>query len=218
MRVLVIEDEAAIRDDIARALRAAGLVVETSPDGEDGLFRATSESFAAIVLDLGLPKVDGLSVLKALRRQRGETPVLILSARGGWMERVEGIDAGADDYLPKPFRMEEVLARVEAIVRRANGRATPVLKVGALALDTRRLTASFEGAPLTLTALEFRALRFLAEHAGRVVRQSELFENLYESDREPDSNAIEVLIGRLRKKLDPEFIKTRRGLGYFVEG
>jgi len=217
MRVLVIEDEAAIRDDITRALRAAGLVVETSPDGEDGLFRATSESFAAIVLDLGLPKMDGLAVLKALRRQRAETPVLILSARGGWMERVAGIDAGADDYLPKPFRMEEVLARVEAIVRRANGRATPILRVGALTLDTRRLTASFDGAPLTLTALEFRALRFLAEHAGRVVRQSELFENLYESDREPDSNAIEVLIGRLRKKLDPEFIKTRRGLGYFVE-
>lgn len=218
MRILVVEDEPAIAADIAASLTRAGYVVEAVTDGEEAWFRAETADYDAIVLDLGLPRLDGISVLKRLRAAGVATPVLILTARASWGERVAGIDAGADDYLGKPFHSEELLARIGAILRRAAGHATPLLEAGALSIDTRRLLAHLDGRELALTPLEFRALRYLVHHKSRVVSQGELAEHVYAQEEEPDSNAIEVLIGRLRRKLGTEVITTRRGYGYLVDG
>lgn len=218
MRVLVVEDEKAIADDVARALGGAGYVVDVVGDGETGWFRAGTEPYCCVVLDLGLPRLDGLTVLRRLRAEEVLTPVLILTARGAWMERVEGIDAGADDYLPKPFQVEELVARVGALVRRAAGVASPVIEVSGLRIDTRRLSVSREGRSVDLSSLEFRAIKYLAHRKGCVVSQGELMEHVYGAEREPDSNAIEVLIGRLRRKIGADAIATRRGQGYLLGG
>lgn len=218
MRVLVVEDEVRIAEDIGQALGRAGYAVDLSHDGEDAWFRGETEEFDAIVLDIGLPQMDGLTVLKRWRRAGITTPVLMLTARGAWMERVEGIDAGADDYLPKPFHREEMVARLGAVLRRSGGHASPVIEAGALRLDTRRMQVENAGDPVEVSPMEFRLLRYLVHHKGRVVSQVELEDHLYGSDREPDSNAIEALVKRLRRKLGPDAIATRRGYGYVVEG
>jgi DNA-binding response OmpR family regulator len=217
MRILLVEDDTRLADGVATALEAAGFVVERSSDGEDAWFRGDTETWAAVILDLGLPGMDGLSVLRRWREARQRFPVLILTARGDWHERVEGIDAGADDYLPKPFRMEELLARLRALVRRAAGQASPVLRVGALTLDTRRMRVSRDGVPVHLSPTEYRLVAYLMQHAGRVVPQLELTEQLYAQDFERESNAVEVLVGRVRRKLGAGLIQTRRGFGYVIE-
>ena len=218
MRILVVEDEANIAADIAEALALAGYVTETVRDGEEAWFRGETEGFDGIILDLGLPKLDGLSVMKRLRAAGVNIPILVLTARGAWMERVEGIDAGADDYLSKPFHIEELVARLGAVIRRSVGQGSPIIEANGLRIDTRRLTVCLDGRTINLTPLEFRLLRYLVHHRGRVVSQGELAEHVYASDQEPDSNALEVLIGRLRRKIGSELITTRRGHGYVVEG
>jgi two-component system OmpR family response regulator len=217
MRILVVEDEVAIAEAVASALRAAGYVVDWVCDGETAWFRADTEDYDGVVLDLGLPKLDGLSVLRRLRGGGSAVPVVVLTARGNWMERVEGIDAGADDYLPKPFQVEELLARLGAVLRRTKGHASPLIEVGRLTLETRRRIAVVDGRQVELSALEFRLVRYLAHNRGRVVSQGELAEHVYESDREPDSNALEVLIGRLRRKIGADLIATRRGEGSIMD-
>jgi DNA-binding response OmpR family regulator len=216
MRVLVVEDEKSIAAEIAATLASAGYVADVVRDGEEAWFRAETEDYDAVVLDLGLPRLDGMSVLRKLRTAEILTPVLILTARGSWMERVEGIDAGADDYLPKPFHHEELLARLGAIIRRSGGQASPIVESGPLRVDTRRATVTLEGKPVSLSSLEYRALRYLLHNKGRPVSQGDLAEHVYGAEAEPDSNALEVLIGRLRKKIGPELIATRRGYGYLI--
>lgn len=216
MRVLLVEDDRRIAADVAEALRAAGYVVEMVRDGEEAWFRGDTEDYAAIVLDLGLPGMDGLSVLKRWRANGRRTPVLILTARGSWAERVDGIDAGADDYLPKPFRMEEVLARLRSIIRRSVGQASSVFAAGDITLDERQRKVSVRGVPRSLTPLEYRLIAYLLLHRGRVVSQQELLENVYGDDDAHESNALEVLVGRVRKKLGADLIETRRGFGYLV--
>jgi DNA-binding response OmpR family regulator len=218
MRVLVVEDEPQIAEDIARALAEASYIPEVVGDGEEAWFRGETEDYSAIVIDLGLPKLDGLSVVRRLRASEITTPILILTARGSWTERVEGIDAGADDYIAKPFHVEELVARLGAVIRRSGGHTTPILEAGPIRIDVRRLTVSVNGRSVPLSPLEFRAIRYLVHNKGRVVAQAELSEHVYSSDREPDSNAIEVLVGRLRRKLGTECVSTRRGQGYIVEG
>lgn len=217
MRILVVEDERRIVADLREALSGAGYVVETSRDGEDGWFRGDSEDFDAVVLDLGLPVVDGLTVLKRWRKAGRRMPVIILTARDGWRERVEGIDAGADDYLPKPFHMEELIARLRALTRRASGQhASAVLAAGPVEIDTRLRQVSVSGRAVSLTPLEYRLLAYLAHHAGRVVSQAEISEHIYDQEIEHDSNTVEAIIARLRRKLGVMVVETRRGHGYFV--
>jgi DNA-binding response OmpR family regulator len=218
MRVLVVEDDRRIAADLTRGLEAAGYVVEVVGDGEEAWFRGDTEDYAAIVLDLGLPGMDGLTVLKRWRGNDRRTPVLILTARGSWAERVDGIDAGADDYLPKPFRMEELLARLRSIVRRSVGQASSIIHIGEISIDERQMRVDRRGVPVNLSPLEYRLVSYLALHRGRVVSQHELSENIYGNEDAHDSNAIEVLIGRVRKKLGSELIETRRGFGYIVPG
>ncbi|HEY0330394.1 MAG TPA: response regulator transcription factor [Rhodopseudomonas sp.] len=218
MRVLLVEDDRRIAADLQRGLQAAGYLVETVGDGEEAWFRGDTEDYAAIILDLGLPGIDGLTVLKRWRGNDRRTPVLILTARGSWAERVDGIDAGADDYLPKPFRMEELLARLRSIVRRSAGQACSVISVGEVTLDERQMKVDVGGVPVNLSPLEYRLIAFLFLHRGRVVSQAELSENIYGNEDAHDSNAIEVLIGRVRRKLGSELIETRRGFGYLVAG
>jgi two-component system, OmpR family, response regulator len=218
MRVLLVEDDRRIAADVAGALAAAGYVVDTERNGEDAWFRGDTEDYGAIVLDLGLPGMDGLSVLKRWRANGRRTPVLILTARGTWAERVDGIDAGADDYLPKPFRMEELLARLRAIVRRTAGHASSVIEAGEVSLDERQMKVSVRGVPIALSPLEYRLVAYLMLRRGQVVSQAELSENVYGQDDAHDSNAIEVLVGRVRRKLGTELIETRRGFGYLVPG
>lgn len=217
MKILLVEDDRRIAEEVAESLGAAGYLVDRVADGEEAWFRGDTEAYAAVVLDLGLPRMDGLGVLRRWRANGRTFPVLILTARGTWNERVEGIDAGADDYLPKPFHMEELLARLRAVLRRAAGRPAPVLNVGPVALDTRQMRVSIDGRPLNLTPQEFRLVSYLMHHQGRVVSQIELTEHLYLQDFEKDSNAIEVLVGRVRRKLGIELIQTRRGFGYIIE-
>ena len=217
MRILLVEDDDRVAADVSVALEAAGFVIERSRDGEDAWFRGDTEHYAAVILDLGLPGMDGLSVLRQWRAAGQQLPVLVLTSRGDWSERVEGIDAGADDYLPKPFRMEELIARLRALIRRAAGQAAPVITIGAVRLDTRRMSLSEHGVPVRLSPQEYRLLSYLIIHAGRVVSQMELTEQLYAQDFERDSNAIEVLVGRVRRKLNTDLIQTRRGFGYLVE-
>jgi len=218
MRILVVEDEADIAKDIAGALAAAGYLVEIATDGDDAWFRGSTEDFDAMIIDLGLPRLDGLSVVQRLRAEGVAYPILILTARSAWLQRVEGIDAGADDYLTKPFHMEELLARIAALLRRVGGHTTPLLHVGDLHIDTRRLRVLLGGRPVDLTPLEFRLLHYLAHNYGRVVSQHEIAEHVYSGDREPDSNAIEALMARLRRKIGGGTISTRRGHGYLLEG
>lgn len=217
MRVLVAEDEKAIAADIAEALTALSYIVDVSTDGEDAWFRGSTENYDAIILDLNLPKLDGLSVLQRLRSEGARTPILVLTARSAWLQRVEGIDAGADDYVTKPFHMEELVARIGALLRRAGGHSTSVLAVGDLHIDTRRLRALRNGRAMDLTPLEFRLLRYLAHNKGRVISQFEIAEHVYRQDKEPDSNAIEALVARLRRKVGGDVIATRRGHGYVME-
>lgn len=217
MRVLLVEDDSRIAGDVARALAANGYVVEIASEGEDAWFRGDTEDYAAVILDLGLPRMDGLSVLKRWRGSGRRMPVLILTARGSWAERVEGIDAGADDYLPKPFQMEELLSRLRAIIRRSTGGATSVIAIGEVTLDERQMRVVVRGVPLSLSPLEYRVVAYLILHRGRVVPQHELEEAVYGHDEEHDSNALEVLVGRVRRKLGVTLIATRRGFGYIVE-
>lgn len=218
MRILVIEDDATIGASIAEALELAGFVVDREVDGEIGWYRGETEDYDAIVLDLGLPTLDGLTLLKRWRKAAIATPVLILTARGTWEERVEGIDAGADDYLAKPFQIEELVARLRALVRRAAGKSAAVLVAGDVSLDTRQMRISVAGRPIALTPQEYRLVAYLMHHHGRVVDQNELVEHLYHQDFDRESNSIEVLVGRVRKKLGPDVIETRRGFGYVIGG
>lgn len=218
MRILLIEDDDRIAENVRATLEHAGLLVEREKDGEIGWFRGDSENFDAVVLDLGLPVIDGLTVLKRWRKAGRAMPVLVLTARGNWDERVEGIDAGADDYLAKPFRVEELLARIRALLRRAAGLASPVIEVGEIALDTRVMRVSRNGMPVALSPQEYRLVAYLMHHRLRVVGQLELTEHLYFQDRELDSNAIEVLVRRVRQKLGADSIETRRGFGYAMMG
>ncbi|HEY8065906.1 MAG TPA: response regulator transcription factor [Methylosinus sp.] len=215
MRILLVEDDERISRDVAKALRAAGYVVDTVANGEDAWFLGDTENFAAVILDLGLPGLDGLAVLERWREQGRRTPVLALSARGSWSERVAGIDAGADDYLPKPFQPEELLARLRSIIRRSAGHASSVTRNGALSLDERSMTITLAGVPIELTAIEYRLVAYLLHRRGQVVPQSDLAEHVYGHDQQ-SSNAVEVLIGRVRKKLGAEAIETRRGFGYLI--
>jgi DNA-binding response OmpR family regulator len=216
MRLLLVEDDPRLAADVARTLQAAGYLVETVGDGEEAWFRGDTEDYGAVILDLGLPGMDGLSVLKRWRGAGRHMPVLILTARGSWAERVDGIDAGADDYLPKPFRTEELLARLRAILRRSSGHASSVLTSGDLMLDERLMKVTLRGSPVLLSQLEYRLVAFLLRHGGRVVPQHELEENVYGLGHAHDSNALEVLIRRVRKKLGAEIIETRRGFGYMI--
>lgn len=216
MRILLVEDDRRIAADVARALEASGYVVEIVGDGEEAWFRGDTEDYGAVILDLGLPRMDGLAVLKRWRANGRQMPVLILTARGSWAERVDGIDAGADDYLPKPFRMEELVARLRSIVRRAAGHGSSLIVAGDITLDERQMKVSVRGVPVALSPLEYRLVAYLLRHRGRVVSQSELDENVYGHGEEHDSNALEVLIGRVRRKLGSDTIETRRGFGYVV--
>jgi DNA-binding response OmpR family regulator len=216
MRVLLVEDDRRIAADVSQALQASGYVVETVGDGEEAWFRGDTEDYGAIILDLGLPKMDGLSVLKRWRANGRHMPVLILTARGSWAERVDGIDAGADDYLPKPFQMEELLSRLRAIVRRASGQASSVVAVGDVTLDERQMKVNVRGVPIALSPLEYRVVAYLVRRRGRIVSPQELDENVYGQGEEHGSNALEVLVGRVRRKLGVGLIETRRGFGYIV--
>ena len=217
MRILLVEDDDRVASGLVAALENAGYVVDRVADGETAWFQGGTEPYSAVVLDLGLPGLDGLTVLKRWRDEGRDFPVLILTARGNWNERVEGLDAGADDYLAKPFQMEELLARLRAILRRSAGLASPLLTIGSVMLDTRQMRVSVEGIPVRLSPQEYRLVSYLMTHAGRVVSQLELTEQLYAQDFERDSNSIEVLVGRVRRKLGVDLIETRRGFGYIVE-
>ena len=214
MRILVVEDDPDLVRQLVTALGDAGYAVDQAGDGEEGHFLGDTEPYDAVVLDLGLPGMDGATVLERWRRDGRDMPVLILTARDSWSEKVAGFDAGADDYLSKPFYMEELLARLRALVRRASGHATSELQCGALRIDTRAARATVDGNPIKLTALEYRLLAYLMHHQGRVLSRTELVEHLYDQDFDRDSNTIEVFVGRLRRKLGVNLIQTVRGLGY----
>lgn len=218
MRLLIVEDEVLLAAQIDKFLRDRGFVVDVATDGEEGLYFGREYDHDAAIVDLGLPKLDGISLIKTLRREGKTLPVLILTARGGWRDKVLGLESGADDYLAKPFHMEELLARVKVLIRRAAGYASAVLDCGPLRLDTSRKEVRMDGALVELTAFEYRMLEYLAMNPSRVVSKSELTDHLYEQDYDRDSNVIEVFVGRLRRKLDPQGrhkpIHTIRGQGY----
>jgi two-component system OmpR family response regulator len=218
MRILVIEDNADLARQIQSTLKSALYVVDLALDGEEGLFLGDTEPYDAVVLDLGLPKLDGLEVLERWRASGNQVPVLVLTARHTWREKVSGLRAGADDYLAKPFEYEELLARLEALIRRSGGHAHSILTCdcGRVVVDTSCMRVTMDGALVDLTALEYRTLHYLMLHAGEVVSKTELTEHIYDQDFDRDSNVIEVLINRLRSKLCPDMIETRRGLGYQV--
>jgi len=218
VRVLVVEDEEALARQLAAALEGAGYAVDSAADGERADFLAQTEPYDAIVLDLGLPKIDGLTLLRRWRDGGLFLPILVLTARGSWHEKVQGIDGGADDYMSKPFRIEELLARLRALIRRASGLAHAEIRCGALALDARTARVTVDGVPVKLTSHEFRVLSYLMHHRGRVVSQGELTEHIYAQSFDRDSNTVEVFIARLRRKLGASFIETVRGLGYRMEG
>lgn len=214
MRILLVEDEPSLRAQLRAVLEGCGYVVDEADNGRDAHHLGATEPFDAVVLDLGLPVLDGLSVLRRWREAGLTVPVLILTARDTWHDKVTGIDAGADDYLAKPFHLEELLARVRALIRRAQGLASPLLRCGPISLDTRSARVSVEGQPLNLTGHEFRLLSYLMHRPGQVVSRTELTEHIYDQEFDRDSNTIEVFIGRLRRKLPPDSIDTVRGMGY----
>ena len=216
MRVLVVEDDPDLNRQLAAACRDAGWVVDTAADGEEGHFLGDTEPYDAVVLDIGLPKMDGLSVLETWRRAGRRMPVLLLTARDRWSDKVAGIDAGADDYVAKPFHMEEVLARLRALVRRAAGHASNEIEVGPVRLDVKAGRLTVDGKAVKLTSHEFRLIQYLMLHTDKVVSRTELVEHLYDQDFDRDSNTIEVFVGRLRKKLGVDLIETVRGLGYRI--
>jgi two-component system OmpR family response regulator len=216
VRVLIAEDEKRLAEELAAALTEAGYVVDRAADGERADFLGQTERYDAVVLDLGLPKLDGLSVLRRWREAGISTPVLVLTARGSWHEKVQGIDSGADDYVAKPFRIEEVQARLRALIRRAAGQPMPALRCGSISLDPRLVRVTVDGAPVKLTGHEFRVLSYLMHHQGRVISQAELTDHIYAHDADRDSNTVEVFIARLRRKLGPASIVTVRGLGYRI--
>ncbi len=221
MRICIIEDEPALREQLAAALRRAGHTVDLAADGTEGLYALTEYPADLAIVDLGLPGLTGLELIRRVRADGRRLPILILTARDRWQDKVAGLDAGADDYLTKPFQFEELLARVQALIRRAAGYADPVLRAGPIALDTRSQGVSVEGRPVELTSFEYRLLEYLMLRAGQVVSKSELTDKLYEHDSERDSNTIEVFVGRLRRKLDPDDrfrpIETLRGRGYRLQ-
>lgn len=217
MRLLVVEDDKTLNQQIVSALEGAGYAVDRAFDGEEGQYLGDTEPYDAVILDLGLPKTDGVSVLSAWRREGRKMPVIILTARDRWSDKVQGFDAGADDYVTKPFHMEELLARVRALLRRATGHATSELVSGPVRLDTRSGRVVVAGNPVRLTSHEYRLLSYLMHHAGRIVSRAELTEHLYDQDFDRDSNTIEVFVGRLRKKLGVDVIQTVRGLGYLLD-
>jgi two-component system OmpR family response regulator len=214
MRVLVVEDEPNLLRQLKTALEGAGYAVDTANDGEDGHYLGSTENYDAVVLDLGLPELDGLTVLDRWRKDGKTMPVLVLTARDSWSDKVAGLDAGADDYLAKPFQTEELIARLRALIRRAAGQATSELTAGGVRLDSRSGRVTLDGEPVKLTAQEFKLLSYLMHHKGKVVSRTELIEHIYDQDFDRDSNTIEVFITRIRKKLGPDLISTTRGLGY----
>jgi two-component system OmpR family response regulator len=213
----VVEDQPQLSKQLVAALRDADYVVDAAFDGERADFLCQTETYDAVLLDLGLPKIDGLTLVRRWREQGLTVPVLVLTARGAWHEKVVGIDSGADDYVSKPFRFEELLARLRALIRRSSGQARPELRSGALTLDPRSARVTKSGAPVKLTGHEFRVLSYLMHQRGRVVSQSELGEHIYAQDLDRDSNTVEVFVARLRRKLGPSCIETVRGLGYRME-
>ncbi|AZG75473.1 response regulator transcription factor [Methylocystis rosea] len=216
MRLLVVEDDKDLNRQIVRALEQSGYAVDRAFDGEEGCHLGETEPYDAVVLDIGLPKKDGVTILEEWRAAGRDMPVLILTARDRWSDKVQGFDAGADDYVAKPFHMEEVLARIRALLRRATGHATNEIVCGAVRLDTKAGRVVVDGAPVKLTSHEYRLLAYLMHHSGRVVARSEIIEHLYDQDFDRDSNTIEVFVGRLRKKLGVDLIQTVRGLGYMA--
>ncbi len=216
MRILVVEDDKNLNRQIKEALEEADYVVDVAFDGEEGHFLGDTEPYDAVVLDIGLPQMDGLSVLEAWRRDGRDMPVLILTARDRWSDKVQGIDAGADDYVAKPFHMEEILARIRALVRRAAGHASNEIEVAGVRMDVGAGRVTVDGKALKLTSHEFRLLAYLMHHKGKVISRTELTEHLYDQDFDRDSNTIEVFVGRLRKKLPKNCIETVRGLGYQI--
>jgi two-component system, OmpR family, response regulator len=216
LRLLIVEDEAALSRQLATALEEAGYAVDCAIDGERADFLVQTEHYDAVLLDLGLPKIDGMTILRLWREAGVSVPVLILTARGSWSEKVQGMDAGADDYVAKPFRMEEVLARLRALIRRASGQTSPDLRCGPVALDPRNARVSLDGVAVRLTSHEYRVLSYLMHHRGRIVSQGELTEHIYSQGYDRDSNTVEVFVARLRRKLGASFIETVRGLGYRV--
>ena len=214
MRILVVEDDENLNRQLVEMLVEAGYVVDKAFDGEEGHFLGDTEPYDAVILDIGLPEMDGITVLENWRRDGRNMPVLMLTARDRWSDKVAGIDAGADDYVAKPFHTEEVLARLRALIRRAAGHASSEIVVGDVTLDTKQSRVTYKEQPVKLTSHEFRLLSYLIHHKGEVVSRTELIEHLYDQDFDKDSNTIEVFVGRLRKKLFPEIIETVRGLGY----
>jgi two-component system OmpR family response regulator len=216
MRILVVEDDRDLNKQLCQALRDAGYIVDYAFNGEEGHFLGDTEPYDAVVLDIGLPRLDGLSVLEQWRRDGRTMPVLLLTARDRWSDKVQGIDSGADDYVAKPFHIEEVLARLRALVRRAAGHASNTLSCGPVRLDLKASRVTVDGTPIKLTAHEYKLLEYMMHHTGKVVSRTELTEHLYDQDFDRDSNTIEVFVGRLRKKLGVEVIETVRGMGYRV--
>ena len=212
--MLVAEDQPQLLSQLSAALTDAGYVVDGAADGEAADFYAGTNEYDAVILDLGLPRIDGLTLLRKWREAGQGVPVLVLTARGSWHEKVQGIDSGADDYVAKPFRIEEVLARLRALIRRASGQVTPQLRCGAVSLDPRLAKVTLDGTPVKLTSHEFRVLSYLMHHRDRVVSQAELTEHIYAQDFDRDSNTVEVFIARLRRKLGATLIETVRGIGY----
>ena len=217
MRLLVVEDDADLNRQLVTALTDAGYVVDKALDGEEGHYLGETSPYDAVILDLGLPVLDGVSVLEKWRRAGRKMPVLILTARDRWSDKVAGFDAGADDYVTKPFHMEEVMARVKALVRRSAGHASTELSCGPVVLDTKGAKVMVNGMPIKLTSLEYRLLEYLMMHGGKVVSRTELVEHLYDQDFDRDSNTVEVFVGRLRKKLGVDVLHTIRGMGYCVQ-
>lgn len=217
MRVLIVEDEPNLRQQLHATLTGAGYAVDQAADGEEGLFLGSTEEYDAIILDLGLPEIDGLTVLDRWRRDGRTTPVLVLTARDSWSDKVAGLDAGADDYLAKPFQSEELIARLRALIRRASGNASAELTAGDIRLDTRSGKVTKAGDPVKLTAQEYKLLSYLLHHKGKVVSRTELIEHIYDQDFDRDSNTIEVFVTRIRKKLGADVITTIRGLGYSLD-
>jgi two-component system OmpR family response regulator len=214
MRILIVEDEPNLLRQLKAGLEGAGYAVDTATDGEEGLYLGSTETYDAVVLDLGLPEIDGLTVLDRWRKEGRTMPVLVLTARDSWSDKVAGLDAGADDYLAKPFQSEELIARLRALIRRAAGKASSELTAGGVKLDTRSGRVSLDGEPVKLTAQEFKLLSYLMHHRGKVISRTELIEHIYDQDFDRDSNTIEVFITRIRKKLGADLISTTRGLGY----